>query len=151
MKNVIELDWRGFKFEIGVGDEVFIESHNPYKVERIDVGMKQFKPEQSKYWYYFYDINTFKTLDLKFDKETKLKFELELKLIEKDKLDSDILKLNREVFRCKVDKKIRRGSVCKLFGEEFTIRNINVNMNNTINLNKSPMAIRLEDIEVVEY
>ena len=73
------------------------------------------------------------------------------KLKQKDRLDSEILELKRDIFRDEVYGKIRKGSVCKVFNEQFTIRNICVNMNNTVSLNKTPMAFRLDDIEVVEY
>ena len=74
-----------------------------------------------------------------------------LKLEQKDRLDYEILKLKRDIFRDEVYAKIRVGSVCKVFGEEFTVRNICANMNETVSLNKTHMEFRLDDIEVLKY
>lgn len=77
---------------------------------------------------------------------------LKLKLEQKDRLDSEILKLKRDIFREEVYAKIRVGSVCEFGGMTFTIRTIHINLNETISINnKMKLEFRLDDIEVVEY
>ena len=77
---------------------------------------------------------------------------LKLKLEQKDRLDSEILELKRDIFRDEVYSKIRVGSVCSFGGLTFVIRAIHININETISLNnRVKLEFRLDDIEVVEY
>ena len=74
------------------------------------------------------------------------------KLEQKDRLDSEILELKRDIFRDEVYAKIRKGSVCEFGGLTFTIHSIHINMNETVSLNnRMKLEFRLDDIEVVEY
>ena len=77
---------------------------------------------------------------------------LKLKLEQKERLDSEILELRRDIFRDEVYARIRVGSVCRFGGMTFTIRAIHINLNETISVNnKMKLEFRLDDIEVVEY
>ena len=74
------------------------------------------------------------------------------KLEQKDRLDSEILELKRDIFSDEVYAKIKKGSVCRFGGLTFTIHSIHINMNETISLNnRAKLEFRLDDIEVVEY
>lgn len=74
------------------------------------------------------------------------------KLEQKDRLDSEILELKRDIFSDEVYSKIRKGSVCRFGGLTFTIHSIHVNMNESISLNnRMGLEFRLDDIKVVEY
>ena len=77
---------------------------------------------------------------------------LKLKLEQKDRLDSEILELKRDIFRDEVYARIRVGSTCRFGGIEFTIRSIHINLNEIISINnKMRLEFRLDDIEVIEY
>ena len=49
MKNVIELDWRGFKFEIGVGDKIYIDSSSLEEIIEIDEEDRTFRVKKKSH------------------------------------------------------------------------------------------------------